>query len=505
MEKSITEWRKELQKGGEAKYHSKASESGKLFARDRIRLLCDKDSFVEDGLFANCLAEGLPADGVVTGLGRIQNRPVAVMANDSTVKAGSWGERTVEKILRLQEMAARLEIPLFYLVDSAGARITDQVEMFPGRRGAGRIFYHQATLSGRVPQICVLFGPSAAGGAYMPAFCDVLIMVEKNASMYLGSPRMAEAVIGEKVSLEEMGGARMHCTVSGCGDFLVPDEKAAIAKAQEYFSYLPGNWKEKAPVQAPQNSETDSSTLKGVIPESPARAYDIRNVLKAIVDKGTLFEVKELYAKELLTAFARIEGKTVGIVANQPCVKGGVIFVESSDKAARFMQICEAYGIPLLFLADVPGYMIGSQVEKQGMIRAGAKMIHSMSNATVPKICVVVRKAFGAGLYAMSGPAFASDCVLALPTAQIAVMGPEPAVNAVYFNKIEALPEAERAAFVKEKIAQYVKDIDIYRLAGELIIDDIIDFGQLRSELARRFEYYRLKPRPPHASTILPM
>lgn len=504
-DKTVTEWRAQLQKGGGEKYHAKAAESGKLFARERIKFLCDADSFVEDGLFANCLADGLPADGVVTGLGRIEGRPVAVMANDSSVKAGSWGARTVEKILRLQETAQRLQIPLFYLVDSAGARITDQVEMFPGRRGAGRIFYHQANLSGKVPQICLLFGPSAAGGAYMPAFCDVLIMVEGNASMYLGSPRMAEAVIGEKVTLEEMGGARMHCSVSGCGDFLVADEKAAIAKAKAYFSYLPGNFQTPGPVVKSTAPEIDPASLKSVIPESPTRAYDMRQVLKAIVDKDSLFEIKELYAKELITAFARIEGKTVGIVANQPSVKGGVIFVESSDKAARFMQICQAYNVPLLFLADVPGYMIGSQVEKQGMIRAGAKMIHSMSTATVPKICLVVRKAFGAGLYAMSGPAFASDCVLALPTAEIAVMGPEPAVNAVYFNKIEALPADQRAAFVKEKITEYKKDIDLYRLAGELIIDDIIDFGMVRNELARRLEFYRSKPRAALSSTILPM
>ena len=207
-----------IKRGGAPKYHEQNTAKGKLFVRDRLALLFDNGEYVEDALFANCEREGLPADGVVTATGKVNGRTVCVMANDSTVKAGSWGSRTVEKILRIQETAEKLRVPLFYLVDSAGARITDQVEMFPGRRGAGRIFYNQVKLSGKVPQICLLFGPSAAGGAYIPAFCDVVMMVEGNASMYLGSPRMAEMVIGEKVTLEEMGGARMHCSVSGCGD-----------------------------------------------------------------------------------------------------------------------------------------------------------------------------------------------------------------------------------------------------------------------------------------------
>src|SRR6186713_3173260 len=228
-------------KGGAPKYHEANAKTGKLFCRERIALLCDdggKD-FVEDGLYANALAADLPADGVVTGIGKVHGRPVAIMANDSTVKAGSWGARTVEKIIRIQETAGRLRLPLFYLVDSAGARITDQIDMFPGRRHAGRIFANQVRLSGAVPQICLLFGPSAAGGAYIPAFCDVVFMVDKNASMYLGSPRMAEMVIGEKISLEDLGGARMHCEVSGCGDLLAKSEEECIQAARAYLSYLP--------------------------------------------------------------------------------------------------------------------------------------------------------------------------------------------------------------------------------------------------------------------------
>ena len=443
MSHDLNPIRERILKGGAQKYHDKNTESKKLFARTRISLLCDKGSFVEDGLYANCEDIELPADGVVTGLGKINGRPIALMANDSTVKAGSWGARTVEKIVRIQEVAEKLQIPLFYLVDSAGARITDQVEMFPGRRGAGRIFRNQARFSGMIPQICLLFGPSAAGGAYIPAFCDVLFMVDGNASMYLGSPRMAEAVIGEKVSLEDMGGARMHCSVSGCGDFLCATDEEAIEKAKYYFSYLPQNRNSSLPVEKAQNPERPPQDLKGLIPEADARAYDMKQVIKTIIDKDSFCEVKELYAKEVITGFARLDGKTVAIIANQPGVKGGVLFVDSSDKAARFIQIASAYSIPLLFIADVPGFMIGSKVEKEGMIRSGAKLIYAMSNADVTKISLIVRKAYGAGLYAMCGPAFDCDATLALPSAKIAVMGPEPAINAVYYNKMAELTPEE--------------------------------------------------------------
>ena len=484
-----------LKRGGSPKGHEKLAESRKLFVRRRIDLLVDSGSFVEDGLFANCLDEELAADGVVTGLARIGGRAVALMGNDSTVKAGSWGKRTVEKILRIQETAGRLRVPLFYLVDSAGARITDQVEMFPGRRGAGRIFHYQANLSGKIPQICLLFGPSAAGGAYIPAFCDVVIMVDGNASMYLGSPRMAEAVIGEKVTLEEMGGARMHCSVSGCGDFLVASEAEAIELGKRYLGFFPQHEGVQAPSAPAAPAARPAEDLRQLVPDSPSRAYDMREVVRVIADRDSVLEIKVEFAKEVITCLARIEGRAIGIVANQPACKGGVLFVDSSDKAARFIQLCDAFNLPLLFLADVPGFMIGSKVEREGMIRAGAKMIYAMANVTVPKISLVVRKAFGAGLYAMSGPAFATDCVLALPSAQIAVMGPEPAINAVYFNKMAAMAPDEKGKFVAEKIAEYERDIDIARLASELVIDHIVDFPDVRDELARRLAFYVAAPR----------
>lgn len=489
----LEEMRSHAMSGGAEKYHAKNAESGKLFVRERLRLLLDEDLDLEDGLLANCLVGDLPADGVVTGVGRINGQSVAIMANDSTVKAGSWGARTVEKIIRIQETAEKLRIPLVYLVDSAGARITDQVEMFPGRRGAGRIFYNEVRLSGMIPQVCILFGPSAAGGAYIPAFCDVVIMVDKNASMYLGSPRMAEMVIGEKVSLEEMGGARMHCSVSGCGDILAQSEPEAIDLARRYLTFMPshcGRRPEDTPAKRPASHE---KTIEEIVPQNQNSPFNMMDLIHRVIDEDSWFEIKKLFAPEIMTGFARIDGRAVGIVANQPRVKGGVLFVDSADKAARFITLCDAFSIPLLFLADVPGFMIGTKVERAGIIRHGAKFIAAMSEATVPKISVIVRKAYGAGLYAMAGPAFEPDACLAFPHAQIAVMGPEAAVNAVYSNKIEQLPEDERKDFIESKRDEYREDIDIYRLASELIVDEIVQPNDLRKELSTRFHIYDTK------------
>jgi acetyl-CoA carboxylase carboxyltransferase component len=494
--------------GGAPRYHEKNAAEGKRFARERLALLLDADSFVEDGLLANALAGELPADGVVTGVGKVGGRTVAVMANDSTVKAGSWGARTVEKILRIQETAETLSCPLFYLVDSAGARITDQVEMFPGRRGAGRIFYNEVALSGKLPQVCLLFGPSAAGGAYIPAFCDVVVMVDGNASMYLGSPRMAEMVIGEKVTLEEMGGAKMHTSVSGCGDVLVKTEEDAIAWAKRYLSYLPQNCDGLPPSAAAGSPRAGQRPLSEIVLADENKSFDMREVIEHVVDEGSYLGVKDRFAKELLTGFARVEGRVVGIVANQPKHLGGVLFVDSADKGARFIWLCDAFNVPLLYLADVPGFMIGTKVERQGIIRAGAKMIAAVSEATVPKVSVIVRKAYGAGLYAMCGPAFEPDACIALPTASIAVMGPQAAVNAVFYNKIQAVPEGpEREALVAKLRDEYRKDVDLTKLASELVVDAVIPFERLRAEIALRFDRYASKTerRPKKKHLVPPM
>jgi acetyl-CoA carboxylase carboxyltransferase component len=490
----IRKLREEIARGGDDKYHAANAEKGKLFARERVRLLVDEDSFIEDGEFANALAGDLPADGVITGTARIAGRQVCLMANDSTVKAGSWGVRTVEKIVRTIEQAYTLGVPMVWLVDSAGARITDQVQMFPGRRHAGRIFYNQVRASGSIPQVCALFGPSAAGGAYIPAFCDVVVMVEGNASMYLGSARMVEMVVGEQTTLEDMGGARMHCTVSGVGHFLAPDEASAIETVKRYLSYLPSNW-QGTPPSAPA-VEAGPGDLRAMVPENDRQAYDMRKYVAALLDADSFLPIHELWAKELIVGFGRLDGEVIGVVANNPMIKGGVLFVDSSDKGARFIQLCDAFNVPLLFLADVPGFMVGTAVEREGIIRHGAKLISAVSEATVPKISVIVRKAYGAGLYAMSGPAFGPDATIALPTAKIAVMGAEAAVNAVHYNRIQKIEdEAEREAYVMKLRAEYEEDIDIVHLASELVVDAIVEPEQLRHDLIRRFAAYRTKER----------
>jgi acetyl-CoA carboxylase carboxyltransferase component len=484
--------------GPPEKAAAKLASQNKLYVRDRIALLVDEGSFVEDAQLANALNPGLPADGVVTGRALVDGRPALLVANDPTVKAGSWGARTVEKIVRITEVALRDELPIFWLIDSAGARITDQVDLFPGRRGAGRIFHNQVALSGKVPQICCLFGPSAAGGAYIPAFCDLVIMVDGNASMYLGSPRMAEMVVGEKVTLEEMGGARMHTSVSGCGDLLASDDAEAIDLAKQYFSYVPGSWQAQPPSYDAAPAGRDFT--RDLVPVEESVGFDIHDVIDALLDAETFFELKPSYAPELVTGFGLLAGQVVGIVANQPAVKGGVLFVDSADKAARFIWLCDAFNIPLVYLCDVPGFMIGSEVERAGIIRHGAKMITAVSEATVPTVSVIVRKAYGAGLYAMCGPGFSPDACIALPTAKIAVMGPEAAINAVYYNKIQEIAdEGERVEYVSKLREEYETDIDILRLAADLVIDAIVEPENLRNDLIARLAAAQTKNR--HFST----
>jgi acetyl-CoA carboxylase carboxyltransferase component len=492
---------------GHPRYRDKLRAEGKLFVRDRLRLLLDADRpFEEDWLFARAAEADTPADGVVTGVGWVGGRAVCVMANDYTVKAGSWGEKTVQKIVRIQEKAARLQLPLVYLVDAAGGRISEQIRIFPGRFHAGRIFYNEVQLSGVVPQVCVLFGPSPAGSAYLPALTDVVIMVDGKASLYVGSPRMVEMAIGEKTTLEDLGGARMHCTVSGCGDVLAESDEDAIALAQRYLAYMPTSHRERPPAAAPVGPAPGRS-IEEIVPHDQRKYFDMYEVIARVVDAGSWFEIKRLFAPEVIVGFARIDGRVVGIVANQPKVKGGVLMVDSSDKAARFIWLCNAYNVPLVYLADVAGFMVGSKVERQGIIRHGAKMIFATSQATVPKISVIVRKCYGAGLYAMCGPAFEPDAALSLPQGQIAIMGPEPAVNAVYYNRIMELPEAERAAWVKQKRDEYAQDVDIYKLASEMLVDDIVPGSRLREELIKRLAFAESKAQefPPRRNGVYPV
>jgi acetyl-CoA carboxylase carboxyltransferase component len=297
---------------------------------------------------------------------------------------------------------------------------------------------------------------------------------------------MVEMVVKERTTLEEMGGARMHCTVSGVGHHLAATEREALDAVRGYLSYLPSNWRQPPPV-APAR-DPHPADLRALVPASERQAFDMRGYLRGLVDEGSLFEVHARWARELTVGFARLNGQPIGVIANNPMFKGGVLFVDSADKAARFIQLCDAFSVPLLFLADVPGFMVGTAVERQGIIRHGAKMISAVSEATVPKICVIVRKAYGAGLYAMAGPGFEPDATLALPTAKIAVMGAEAAVNAVYYNRLAAVTDDdERAKLTEQLRADYEEDIDVLRLAGELVVDDVVEPEDLRTQLIRRF------------------
>jgi acetyl-CoA carboxylase carboxyltransferase component len=312
-------------------------------------------------------------------------------------------------------------------------------------------------------------------------------MRDGNASMYLGSPRMAEMVIGEKVTLEEMGGARMHTGISGVGHVLVKTDEEGIDAARRYLAYLPANWQAEPPV-APAAAPASDTPIRDIVPADENKPFDMKLLIDALVDADSFFEIHARWAKELIVGFARLDGRVVGVVANQPRQKGGVLFVDSADKGSRFILTCNAFNVPLLFLSDVPGFMIGTQVEKQGIIRHGAKMVSAVSSATVPKLCVVIRKAYGAGLYAMAGPAFDPDATIALPTASIAVMGPQAAINAVFYNQLQAIEdEAERAAKTEELRREYAEDIDILHLASELVVDAVIQPEDLRTELIRRY------------------
>jgi acetyl-CoA carboxylase carboxyltransferase component len=492
---------------GHVRYREKLKTEGKLFVRDRLKLLLDPGSeFQEDWLFARSEEAETPADGVVTGVGTVGGRAVCIMANDYTVKAGSWGEKTVQKIVRIQEKAARLQVPMLYLVDAAGGRISEQIRIFPGRYHAGRIFYNEVQLSGVVPQVCILFGPSPAGSAYLPALTDLVIMVDGKASLYVGSPRMVEMAVGEKTTLEELGGARMHCSVSGCGDVLAGSDEEAIEQAKRYLAYMPSSYRAH-PTDGEIVEPKPGRPIEAIVPYDQRKYFDMYEVIDRIIDGGSWFEIKRLFAAEIIVGLARIGGRVVGIVANQPKVKGGVLFVDSSDKAAKFIWLCNAYNIPLVYLADVAGFMVGSKVEREGIIRHGAKMIFATAQATVPKISVIVRKCYGAGLYAMCGQAFEPDAVVALPQGQIAIMGPEPAVNAVYYNKIMELPESERAAYVRERRDEYARDVDTFKLASEMLIDGIVPGSALRQELITRLRYAESKVHefPARRNGVLPV
>ncbi|RQG97308.1 acyl-CoA carboxylase subunit beta [Natrarchaeobius chitinivorans] len=495
----------DIHRGGPKRYRDQLEEGEKLFVRDRLELWFGGDGnefLFEDGAFAAFddwhpdgtgeeTDDRLPADGLITGAGTFEGRDVHVMANDYTVKRGSMAAKGVEKFLRMQQRALKTGRPVLYLMDSSGGRIDQQTGFFANREGIGKYYYNHSMLSGRVPQICVLYGPCIAGAAYTPVFADFTVMVEGMSAMAIASPRMVQMVTGEEIDLEELGGPRVHASESGSADLIAKDEEHARELVAQLITYLPDNADETPPRHESKPPLESPKGIDAVVPGHPNEGYDMRDVIDRVVDAGTYFELRPDYGGEIITAYARIDGRPVGIVANQPAHRAGAIFPDAAEKAAEFIWKSDAFNVPLLYLCDTPGFMAGSQVEKEGILEAGKKMIYATSSATVPKQTVVVRKAYGAGIYAMGGPAYDPESVLGLPSGEIAIMGPEAAINAVYARKLSEIDDPEeRTRRERELREEYREDIDVHRMASEVVIDEIVPPSELRDQLTARFEFY---------------
>jgi acetyl-CoA carboxylase carboxyltransferase component len=477
--------------GGDEKI-ARQHEAGKLTARERIALLIDDGTFTELGIhaqphFSQRAMEGrdAPADGVITGYGRVDGRMVAVCAYDFTVMAGSMGMTGEIKVTRLRELALTHRIPFVWLLDSAGARIQEAVgSLFAG---SGHLFREEVVMSGVIPQVAALMGPCAAGTAYIPGLADFVPMVKGRGSMALAGPHLVRAAIGEDVTQEELGGSRVHCRKSGVGDIEVADDEECIDVIKRYLSFFPSHCEERPPV-TPCSDPLDrmDDALLDVLPETNRKPYDMYDVIRRIVDDGSWLDVKGGWARTIITCLARMGGRPVGIVANQPKHLGGILDNDSADKAARFVNLCNAFGIPLVFLQDVPGFMVGTKVEAAGIIRHGAKMLHAVAAATVPKVTVVLRKAYGAGYYVMCGRAYEPDLIVAWPSAEISVMGAEGAVEIVFRRQVEEAddPVAKKA----ELIEAYRKLIDVYVAARNDMVDDVIDPRETRPTIIRALE-----------------
>jgi len=496
--------------GGEEKI-AVQHERGKLTARERIDLLVDDGSFVEIGIhagphFAQRAMEGkeAPADGVITGWGDVDGRPCCLAAYDFTVMAGSMGMTGELKVGRLREMALQKRMPMVWLLDSAGARIQEAAgSMFAG---SGHLFREEVTMSGVVPLVAAMVGPCAAGTAYIPGLADFVPMVVGQGAMALAGPHLTKAVTGEDISMEDLGGAKVHCRKSGVGDMEVKDDRECIEVVKRYLSYFPAHCEERPPLREASDPEHRmSEKLLDIVPESSRQPYDMYELIGEIVDDGEILDIKPKFAKTIITCLARFGGRPVGIVANQPKQLGGILENDSADKAARFINLCDAFNIPLVFLQDVPGFMVGSKVEHAGIIRHGAKMLYAVSRATVPKITVVVRKAYGAGYYVMCGRAYEPDLIVAWPSAEISVMGPEGAVNIIGRSAIEASddPEATR----EKMLAEVKKSIDPYIAARSDVIDDVIDPRETRPTIIRGLEMAKDKriQRPWRKHGVMPV
>jgi acetyl-CoA carboxylase carboxyltransferase component len=484
--------REKIRHGGGPEKIAKQHAADKLTARERLDLLIDTGTFVELGIhgrphFSQRAMEGIeaPADGVITGYGKVHGRLVAVAAYDFTVMAGSMGMTGELKVSRLRELALTKRIPMIWLLDSAGARIQEAVgSLFAG---SGHLFREEVVASGVIPQVAALMGPCAAGTAYIPGLADFVPMVKGRGSMALAGPHLVRAAVGEDVTQEELGGSRVHTRRSGVGDLEVADDPECIERIKQYLSYFPSNCEERPPVAASTDPvDRRDEELLDVLPDSNRKPYDMYEVIRRIVDDGVYFDMKPQWAKTIITCLARFGGRPAGIVASQPKQLGGILDNDSADKAARFINLCNAYGIPLVYLMDVPGFMVGTKVEAEGIIRHGAKMLYATANATVPKVTVVLRKAYGAGYYVMNGRAYEPDLIVAWPSAEISVMGAEGAVEIIFRKQVEAAedPDAKR----KELIENFRKIIDVYIAAGNDMVDDVIDPRETRPTICRALE-----------------
>lgn len=496
--------------GGEERV-AKQHERGKLTARERVELLFDKGTFLETGIHATqqkALDQNLkretPADGVITGFGQVDGRDVFVAAYDFTVLAGSIGQVGELKVGRIRDLALKHRKPIVWLIDSAGARIQEGAgSQFAG---TGYLFREQVIMSGVVPQVAAMVGPGAAGTAYIPGLADFVPMVKGTSSMALGGPPLVKAVVGEEISEQDLGGSKVHTKESGVADVEVKDDEECIKLVRDYLSYFPSNCDEKPPiVESSDDPHRRDDKLLEIVPDSPRKPYDIRKLIELIVDNGRMLEIKPKFARNIITALSRMGGMSVGIIANQPKYLAGALDNNSADKAAHFIMLCDAFNIPLLFIQDVPGFLVGSKVEKEGIIRHGAKMLYAVSEATVPKITVVVRKAYGAGYYVMCGRAYEPDLIVAWPSAEISLMGPEGAVNIIFRKQIAASDDPDKTR--KDLIKQFSSFINPYLAAEAGLIDDIIDPRDTRSVVIRalKLSWNKVVERPRKKHGIMPV
>jgi acetyl-CoA carboxylase carboxyltransferase component len=494
--KELEERRARIKEMGGADKVAKQHERGKLTARERLDRLFDNGQWFEVGIHGTQMglantADKPPADAVVCGYGHVEGRLVCAAAYDFTVKGGSIGQTGEVKVSRLRELALRSRIPMVWFIDSAGARIDPQGamagDMLSLFAGTGHLFREEVLMSGVVPLVAAMVGPGAAGTAYIPGLADFVPMVKDVASMALGGPPLVKAVTGQDVTEQELGGSKVHAEKSGVGDVELRDDSECIGAIKEYLSFFPSHCEEKPPIIVctdPVDRRDDK--LLDLLPESTRQAYDVLEVIRTLVDHGRFFELKPKWARAMVTGLARIGGRPCGIVANNPKQMGGILTNDSADKAARFIQLCDAFNLPLVFLMDVPGFMVGSKVEHEGIIRHGAKMLHCMASATVPKLTVVLRKGYGAGYYVMAGRAYEPDLLVAWPGAEISVMGADGMVGIAGKKMFGG---QEPPVEVKQQLSAAIQQhIDIYKVAGWGLVDDVIDPRDTRRVLALGLE-----------------